>query len=92
MMEQAAEQDFDVDRESDLDAAHPFVAAKTPIAAPADKNSRRDLIRLSPTEILTQQGSCATRECLLPAFIRAADTHSQCPLPLRSQKFPWPLS
>jgi hypothetical protein len=56
MMEQAAEQDFDVDLESDLNAAQPFVAAKTPIAAPPDKNSRRDFIRLLLPRYLHRTG------------------------------------
>jgi hypothetical protein len=46
MMEQAAEQDFGEDFEAAPNAAQLFVAAKTPIAAPPDRNSRRDFIRL----------------------------------------------
>src|SRR6185369_5697124 len=56
VMEQAAEQDFDAGLESDPKAAQPLVAAKTPIAAPADRNSRRDFIRLLLSRYLHRTG------------------------------------
>src|SRR5262249_36592096 len=47
VMEQSARQDFEVG----LEAAHPFVAARTPKAAPPDKNSRRDCITFSSAHL-----------------------------------------